>query len=75
MLSVLVRIRTADGAVGWGEATPDPNVTGETWGGVAATLRDDLAPALLGLDGWDRDAALRLLDARVEGIPSTKGAL
>ena len=37
-LSVLVRIRTRDGAEGWGEATPDPNVTGETWGGTAETL-------------------------------------
>jgi L-Ala-D/L-Glu epimerase len=38
-LSVLVRIRTRDGMEGWGEATPDPNVTGETWGGTTETLR------------------------------------
>jgi L-alanine-DL-glutamate epimerase-like enolase superfamily enzyme len=73
--SVLVRLRTADGAEGWGEATPDPNVTGETWSGTAATVRDALAPALLGRDGWDRDAALRELDARVEGAPAAKAAL
>lgn len=75
VLSVLVRVRTADGAEGWGEATPDPNVTGETWSGTAATIRDALAPALLGRDGWDRDAALRALDARVEGAPAAKAAL
>lgn len=73
--TVLVRLRTADGAEGWGEATPDPNVTGETWSGTAATIRDALAPALLGRDGWDRDAALRELDARVEGAPAAKAAL
>jgi L-alanine-DL-glutamate epimerase-like enolase superfamily enzyme len=75
VLSVLVRIRTRDGAEGWGEATPDPNVTGETWGGVAETIRRDLAPALLGLDARHREAALVALDARVEGAPTAKAAL
>jgi L-alanine-DL-glutamate epimerase-like enolase superfamily enzyme len=75
VLSVLVRIRTRDGAEGWGEATPDPNVTGETWFGVAETLRRDLAPALLGRDARHREAALAALDARVEGAPTAKAAL
>ena len=74
-LSVLVRIRTRDGAEGWGEATPDPNVTGETWGGTTETLRRDLAPALIGHDARNREAALYALDARVEGAPAAKAAL
>jgi L-alanine-DL-glutamate epimerase-like enolase superfamily enzyme len=74
-LSVLVRIRTRDGAEGWGEATPDPNVTGETWGGTAETLRRDLATALVGCDARNREAALNALDARVEGAPAAKAAL
>ena len=74
-LSVLVRIRTRDGAEGWGEATPDPNVTGETWGGTAETLRRDLAPVLIGRDARDREAALHALDTRVEGVPAAKAAL
>src|SRR5918992_3751311 len=73
--SVLVRVTAAGGAVGWGEATPDPNVTGETHAGTAATLRHDLAPALLGRDARDREAALAALDARVEGVPAAKAAL
>jgi L-alanine-DL-glutamate epimerase-like enolase superfamily enzyme len=73
--SVLVRITTNDGLAGWGEATPDSNVTGETWGGTAATLRDDLAPALIGRDARDREAAMLALDARVEGVPAAKAAL
>jgi L-alanine-DL-glutamate epimerase-like enolase superfamily enzyme len=73
--SVLVRLRSANGAEGWGEATPDPNVTGETFHGTAATLRHDLAPALLGRDARDRDALLRALDARIEGVPAAKAAL
>jgi L-alanine-DL-glutamate epimerase-like enolase superfamily enzyme len=75
ILSVIVRVRTAAGATGWGEATPDPNVTGETWGGVAETIRRDLAPALIRRDARDREAALRALDARVEGAPAAKAAL
>jgi L-alanine-DL-glutamate epimerase-like enolase superfamily enzyme len=75
VLSVLVRVRTGDGAEGWGEATPDPNVTGETWASAAAMLRDDLSPALLGHDARNRETALRRLDARVEGAPSAKAAL
>jgi L-alanine-DL-glutamate epimerase-like enolase superfamily enzyme len=74
-LSVLVRIRTRDGAEGWGEATPDPNVTGETWSGTAETLRRDLATALIGRDSRNREAALSALDARVEGAPAAKAAL
>ena len=73
--SVLVRIRDEDGNEGWGEATPDPNVTGETWGGVAETLRRDLAPVLIGRDARHREAALHALDARVEGAPAAKAAL
>ena len=74
-LSVLVRIRSSDGAEGWGEATPDPNVTGETWGGTAETLRRDLATALVGCDARNREAALNALDARVEGAPAAKASL
>lgn len=74
-LSVLVRVRTSDGLAGWGEATPDPNVTGESWRGVAETLRHDLAPALIGRDARDREAAMLALDARVEGAPAAKAAI
>ena len=75
VLSVLVRVSATNGAVGWGEATPDPNVTGETWAGTAATLRHDLAPTLLGRDARDREALMRGLETRVEGAPAAKAAL
>ena len=74
-LSILVRVCSQNGAEGWGEATPDPNVTGETWAGTAETLRHDLAPALIGRDARDRERVLRALDARIEGAPSAKAAL
>ena len=40
--------RLPGGQVGWGEATPDPNVTGETFHSTVAMLKHDLAPAVIG---------------------------
>jgi L-Ala-D/L-Glu epimerase len=73
--TILVRVETEDGAVGWGEATPDPNVTGETFWGTAETIRRDLAPVLIGHDARDREMATHLLDRKVEGCPAAKAAL
>ena len=73
--TIIIRLRTSDGLEGWGEATPDPNVTGETYGGVYETLRRDLLPALTGKDGRDREAILLALDARVEQAPAAKAAI
>lgn len=72
--SVLVRLETDAGVTGWGEGTPDPIVTGETFDGVAATVRA-LAPALVGRDPRDRSALLHELDLRVSGNPSAKAAI
>jgi L-alanine-DL-glutamate epimerase-like enolase superfamily enzyme len=74
LATVLVRLETDGGLTGWGEGTPDPHVTGETFEGVIATLRH-LAPALLGHDPLDRSAAMRLLGSRVAGAPTAKAAL
>ena len=73
--TVLVRITTTDGAVGWGEATPDPNVTGETYHSTVAVLEHDLAPAVLGLDARDREGIVRAMDARVAAVPAAKAAI
>jgi len=73
MATVLVRLETDDGLTGWGEGTPDPHVTGETFEGVVAALRY-LAPALLGRDPLDRSAAMRLLGSRIAGAPTAKAA-
>src|SRR5918993_485439 len=74
LATVLVRVETDGGLIGWGEGTPDPHVTGETFEGVAATLRH-LAPALLGRDPLDRSIVVRLLGSLVAGAPTAKAAL
>ena len=72
--TVLVRLETDTGLVGWGEGTPDAFVTGETFGGVAETLRE-IAPALLGRDPRDRSGAMRAVEARIRGEPCAGAAL
>ena len=73
--TILVRVTTSDGAIGWGESTPDPNVTGETYHSTIAVLEHDLAPAVLGLDARDREGVIRAMDARVEAVPAAKAAI
>jgi len=48
--NLLVRIESADGLVGWGEAPSAPTMTGDTLGGLVAAVRDHLAPQLIGKD-------------------------
>lgn len=73
--TVFVRVTTRGGLVGWGEATPDPNVTGESFASTAAMLRDDLAPRLIGHDARDRESANHKVDALIEQAPAAKAAL
>ena len=47
---VLVRLTTESGSVGWGEATPTPRWTYETSETIVTTLRNYLAPAVIGID-------------------------
>ena len=47
--NILVRLTTAEGEVGWGNACPDPEVTGETPSSVLKTLRK-LTPRVVGED-------------------------
>jgi L-alanine-DL-glutamate epimerase-like enolase superfamily enzyme len=50
--TVLLRVTTDDGRTGWGEATPDPNVTGETWHSTIAILEHDLVAKAANLPLW-----------------------
>ncbi len=73
--TIFVRVTTRGGAIGWGEATPDPNVTGESFRATAETIQRELAPRLLGRDARDREHALLAMDAQVSGVPAAKAAL
>jgi muconate cycloisomerase len=65
--NVLVRIEAKDGTIGWGEAASAPTMTGDTLGGLAAAVRDHLAPLLIGQDAWMRPALVRRMKAALVG--------
>ena len=48
--NLLVRVESAGGMVGWGEAPSAPTMTGDTLGGLVAAVRDHLAPLLIAKD-------------------------
>lgn len=72
--TVLLRVVTADGTVGWGEATPDESVTGETLAVSTAVLRGVLSDALVHVDVDDPSAAGRILDAAAPRCPAARAA-
>ena len=72
---VLVRVETAEGAVGWGESVtgPDPGFSEEWNEGLWLVLRDFLAPAAFATDVDPAGLASAL--AGVRGHPMAKAAL
>lgn len=77
---VFVRLKTAGGAVGWGEATPTPRWTYETTETIVSTLGKYLAPAVRGVELWNFDALHRAMDRAISpgvttGSPLAKSAI
>lgn len=58
----LVKVVGSNGMAGWGEVTPCPTWCYETSETITSTIRKYLAPGLLGLPAWDRDALHRRMD-------------
>lgn len=75
MPSILLRIVTDDGVEGWGEAVPDPHVTGESFEGAFASLRHVLLPCMEGLTVFDTEVLHRRMDGALLGNPSIKAAV
>ncbi len=77
---VLVKLTTASGVVGWGEATPTPRWTYETTETIVSTLRRYLAPVAIGIEVWNLDALHRAMDRAISpgvtpGSPLAKSAI
>lgn len=73
--NLVVRIEAEDGTVGWGEAASAPSLTGETWQGMVAVVRDYMAPVLAGQDARLRGRLSRLLDKAVYGASGSRSAV
>ena len=70
----LLKLHTDEGDIGLGEASPDPEVTGETQETVIQALQT-LAPLLEGRDPFDVEAILLAADEAVPGYPAALAAL
>ncbi|GGP97026.1 muconate cycloisomerase [Actinomadura coerulea] len=78
-LRVLVKV-SAEGAHGWGEATPIPAWTYETAESIVTTIDRYLAPAITGRPAWDLDGVTSAFDRAINrgfsiGAPLAKSAV
>ena len=58
----LVKVVGSNGVVGWGEVTPCPTWCYETSETITTTIRNYLAPALVGMRAWNLDAIARKME-------------
>jgi len=72
---VVCEVESDEGLVGYGEACPAYEFTGETGGTVVAAIRELLARKLLGRDPLDIEAVSDDLASTCAGNPSAKAAL
>lgn len=70
----VVRLTTDEGLVGYGEAAPEPRVTGETLGTITAVL-DYLAPAVVLLDPFAIEEVHRAMGRLVVGNTAARCAV
>lgn len=78
--TVLVKITTRDGAVGWGQSVPSRTWSYETLETVRSTIDRYLGPALVGLDPFHEPGIKRVFDKTIAagfstGQPICKAAL
>lgn len=72
---IYVEVKTDSGITGFGEACPAYEFTGETMGTVTAIIKERLEKCLIGLDPFNIDEAVRLMDRATVGNPSAKAAI
>jgi muconate cycloisomerase len=76
----LVKLVGSNGAAGWGEATPCPTWCYETSESIVSTIRQYLAPAVVGLPAWNIDQVVATMDRVIQpgatiGQPLAKSAV
>jgi L-alanine-DL-glutamate epimerase-like enolase superfamily enzyme len=69
---LFLRIRSADGTEGWGEAPANPIMSGETLHGMQAIIENYMKPRLIGRSAIDRKALLQEIRS---GLHGNSGAL
>ncbi|WP_057760818.1 mandelate racemase/muconate lactonizing enzyme family protein [Cytobacillus praedii] len=75
MPSVIVKIETDEGIVGYGEAVADEHVTGESWEGVYQILKNTLAPVVMGKNPMEIEKLHDYMNKAIYGAPTAKAAI
>lgn len=75
MPSIIVKIKTDEGIIGYGEAVPDEHVTGETWESTYSVLKNSLAPIIIGQDPMKFEKIHELMNQTVYQVPAAKAAI
>ena len=75
MPSIIVKLTTECGLIGWGESVPDDHVTGETFEGTFSVLAHRLAPPLIGQNPMEFEKIHDLLNSLVKDAPAAKAAI
>ena len=75
MPSVIVKMTTDTGHIGYGEGVADDHVTGESWESLFAVLKNTLAPKLIGENPKNMERIHEIMDSAIYGVPTAKAAL
>ncbi|HZG72468.1 MAG TPA: dipeptide epimerase, partial [Chondromyces sp.] len=75
MPSIIIRLETEDGLVGYGEAVPDEHVTGENFHSCFEVLKELLLPAVLGKSPFQIEQVHHIMNQTIVGNPAAKAAI
>lgn len=75
MPSIIVKITTDSGLVGYGEGVADEHVTGESLESTYAILKNTIAPKLIGENPKNIERIHELMDSAIYGVPTAKAAI
>lgn len=73
--NVLVKLLTDEGLVGWGEACPVPQLTGETRESIVSVVNERVAPIVIGRDPSSWRPLMDDAAAQLQGCPATRAAI
>ncbi|WP_103105538.1 mandelate racemase/muconate lactonizing enzyme family protein [Brevibacillus reuszeri] len=73
--SIIVKMTTDTGIVGYGEGMPDPHVTGESFYSTYEMLSKDVAPLLIGENPFAIEKLHKIMAATVYHAPTAKAAI
>jgi L-alanine-DL-glutamate epimerase-like enolase superfamily enzyme len=73
--NLIVRIETQNGFIGWGNAAPDPHVTGETIEMTAKILATKLVPAIVGREARATAEICAILQREAPQAPAARAAI